>query len=451
MKLGLTQKTREAAGRFLVPGSFSRNVLTTLITQAVMLVLSVGSSAITARLLGAEGKGLVAMTTLVQGLMVLIFNLGIGVSNVQFAGSRRQGVPSLTANSMGFALAMAAIGIPLFAGAGALGWLGRLIPRLPLPYLLFGIAGFPVVLLGVYFACILQGIQRIPQTNVANLVQGVSSLLLMVVLVLGLRWGVWGALLAILVASAVGTILKGLYLRREGARLRPSWDGPAIRRMLSFGLRGHVGNLLQFFNYRLDVFVLNFYLGPAAVGIYSVGVSLAELLWQLPQAASYVIFPKAASISAAKMNRFTPRVLLVTMGGTLAGAVGLAILGPWLIRLVFSSRFSASYAPMVALLPGVVLLGGGKVLTNDIAGRGHPEYNSLTSGVVALMTIGLTLWLIPRYGLMGAAIASSIAYGTAFLASLVIYRRVSRKTGSAERNVHLSGEPESAIAGTNTP
>jgi O-antigen/teichoic acid export membrane protein len=427
VRSALSHATRTVARRVRVAGSFSRNVVTTLATQGLLLLAGVGSSAITARLLGTSGKGIVAMVTLVQGLLVLFFNFGIGVSNVQFAGSRRESATSLTTNSIGFALAMAAVGVPLVGGAAALGWLGPVLPRVPVGYLLIGIIGFPIILLGTYFSAILQGLQRIPESNLSNLAQAGASLVLVVIFVLGLHWSVPGALLASVVAAAVGMTLRGVYLVRQGARLRPGWNGPAIRRMLAFGLRGQVGNLLQFFNYRMDVFVVNLFLGPSAVGVYSVAVTLAELLWQFPGAASQVIFPRAAGAAPGEMNRFTPRVFVVALGVTLLGAIGLAATGRVLIRTIFSQSFSGAYVPLLVLLPGVVLLGAGKVLTSDIAGRGYPQYNSVVAGIVLVMTIGLTLWWIPRYGILGAAAASSVAYAVAFIASLSIYRRVSRR------------------------
>ena len=69
-----------------------------------------------------------------------------------------------------------------------------------------------------------------------------------------------------------------------------------------------MGNVLQFFNYRLDLFLVNYFLGPSGVGIYTVAVSMGEMLWYLPNAVSFVIFPKAANTSKEAMNRFTPRV-----------------------------------------------------------------------------------------------------------------------------------------------
>jgi O-antigen/teichoic acid export membrane protein len=96
------------------------------------------------------------------------------------------------------------------------------------------------------------------------------------------------------------------------------------------------------------------------------------------------------------------------------------------INFVFSSAFIGAYVPMLALLPGVVLLGGAKVLTNEIAGRGYPQYNSLNAGLALVLTVVFNLWLIPSHGPLGAALASSIAYATIFLTSIAFYIRVSR-------------------------
>jgi O-antigen/teichoic acid export membrane protein len=79
----------------------------------------------------------------------------------------------------------------------------------------------------------------------------------------------------------------------------------------------------------------------------------------------------------------------------------------------------------------VILLGGAKVLTNEIAGRGYPHYNSFTSGVALILTVLFDLILIPRFGIIGAALASSIAYGTIFFVAIGFYIVVSRRTTEA--------------------
>jgi O-antigen/teichoic acid export membrane protein len=98
------------------------------------------------------------------------------------------------------------------------------------------------------------------------------------------------------------------------------------------------------------------------------------------------------------------------------------------IDFVFSSAFSDAYIPLLVLLPGVVLLGGSKVLTNEIAGRGYPHYNSLNAALALVVTVVLDLVLIPRYGVLGAALASSAAYTLILFTAIGFYLTVSRET-----------------------
>jgi O-antigen/teichoic acid export membrane protein len=235
----------------------------------------------------------------------------------------------------------------------------------------------------------------------------------------------------------MNVIVSAVLVLREGGTLLPAWSRPVMRSTLAFGLRGYVGNVMQFFNYRLDMLLVNGFIGAAGVGIYGTSVRLAELLWNLPNAVGFVIFPKAASTSAKQMNRFTPRVFRITMMLTTIGAVGLALVGQYLIVLVYGPEFASAYVPMLALLPGVVLLGGAKVLTNEIAGRGFPHYNSITAAISLVLTIVLDLLLIPPYGVLGASIASSISYAVIFVAALIFYRIVSRRTARASARQEL--------------
>jgi Na+-driven multidrug efflux pump len=81
---------------------------------------------------------------------------------------------------------------------------------------------------------------------------------------------------------------------------------------------------------------------------------------------------------------------------------------------------------MAVLLAGVVALSVHKVLASDLSGRGWPHYPSLTSALALIVTIGGDLLLIPRLGIVGAALASTLAYGVQTIVLLVIYTRVTR-------------------------
>ena len=154
---------------------------------------------------------------------------------------------------------------------------------------------------------------------------------------------------------------------------------------------------------------------------------MAEILWFFPNAVGFVIFPKATATKPEAMSAFTPKVFWITLGVTALGAMGLVVLGKSFIQLIYSLNFVGAYLPMLVLLPGVILLGGAKVLTNEIAGRGYPQYNSLNAGIAFILTVIFDLILIPRYGILGAALASSISYAVGFFASVTFYLMISRR------------------------
>jgi O-antigen/teichoic acid export membrane protein len=406
---------------------FARNVLSTFIAKGLALILTVVTSAIIARWLGPEGKGMLALALLVPGTLVIFLSFGIGVSNVYFIGSRRLDLPTLTKNSVSFALLATILGAGIIFFLLVSGWLEALLPQVPTWLILIALVGFPIGLLSGYFITILQGLQFIITLNIVNLSQGGLTLILIIFFIIGFDLGIVGALVSYLGAGLLGLIVLTMILRREGGIFKASWNPLIMRSTLSFGLKGQIGNILQFFNYRLDLFIVNYFLGPKDVGIYSVSVGLAELLWHFPNAVSFVIFPKAANTKPELLKNFTPRVFLITLGFTAVGAIGLLFLGKPIISIIYSSTFLAAYVPMLALLPGVVLLGGAKVLTNEIAGRGNPQYNSINAGLSLAITVILDLLLIPKYGVLGAALASSIAYTMIFFTAVGFHLVVRRK------------------------
>jgi len=408
-------------------GEFKKHVGTTFFTQLTNLIFSIVTAAIIARWLGPEGKGIMALVLLIPGMLGLLLSGGIGLSNVYFAGSRRLDVTILTENSINFVILSTMIGILIVSIFAITGWLSVLLPGIDLWLIMLAMVGLPSGVLSGYLSAILQGFQRIIVVNMINLVQSVLTLVLTIVLVIGFRMGLLGALLSFLGSGIVSLTILIIILKRQGGSFKPRWHSSNISSLLSFGLKGQIGNILQFFNYRLDTFFVNYFIGTGGVGIYSVSVALAELLWHFPNAVAYVIFPKAAATKPEVMNVFTPRVFFITLGVTMLGAIGLVILGRTFIELIYSFAFIDAYMPMLVLLPGVILLGGAKVLTNEIAGRGYPQYNSLNAGIAFILTVILDLVLIPRFGILGAALASSIAYTAIFFASVGFYLVISRR------------------------
>jgi len=416
------------------PGRFTENVARTLVAQGIYLVLSLVTYAILVRRLGASGKGMMDLAMLVPRILGLVLSLGIGVANIYFIGTRRYALARLASNSISLALLTGGAGLALIAVFLATDLPARLLPGVPAWLIALAALGLPIVITTTYFNGILQGLYRIATLNLLLVFQGIATLVLTLLLVSWLDLGLPGAVAASLSGLAVPVIAAAVVLRRLEVSLRPRWDAEVSRQTVSFGMRSHVGNVMQSLNYRLDSFLVNGFCGPAQVGIYGVAVRLAEMLWYLPDAVSFVILPKAARTDPGEMNRFTPRAFRITLAVTAVAALGLLLVGRPLIAWIFSEEFSPAYRPMIALLPGVVLLGGSKVLSNEMAGRGYPHYFSWICGIALFFTVVFDLALIPQHGILGAAIASSVAYTAGFISAVALFLRVRRHSPRIKRD-----------------
>jgi len=148
------------------------------------------------------------------------------------------------------------------------------------------------------------------------------------------------------------------------------------------------------------------------LGIYTVAVGFAELILNIPQILSRVVLSFASEAKDKQgwlLAAHGARLGLLVMGCLV---IPMAIFMEPLIHVLYSARFGAAMLPCLVLLPGVVALGFAIILANGLMGYGKViEWTkAVTFGCAA--TILLDLLLIPHFGVLGASIASTLAYGT---------------------------------------
>src|SRR5262249_10649057 len=135
--------------------------------------------------------------------------------------------------------------------------------------------------------------------------------------------------------------------------LRGSWDGALVRPLLGTGILAHLGTLALFLTFRFDLLLVNRFLGPRAAGLYSVSLSLSEILRGLPEIGQMIVLARSSSSDLVKTVQETTR--LAVLATFLAGG-GAAIAAYWVVPLVFGGEFAGAVVPFVALVPGVVSL-----------------------------------------------------------------------------------------------
>lgn len=176
--------------------------------------------------------------------------------------------------------------------------------------------------------------------------------------------------------------------------------------------------LMMTLNYNLDIIMLKQMTDSYSVGLYSVGVTLANLLWLIPDAFKDVLFNKTAKedsindiVLSIKIN-FTISIIII---------IGFAILGKWFIKLMYGVEYINSYFVTVILFIGSLSMIIYKLI--------HPLYISKgkqqTVFIILLISVFFNaisnLILIPKQGMIGAAIASVVSYTICGLVFLITF------------------------------
>jgi O-antigen/teichoic acid export membrane protein len=404
-------------------------------------VAGVGSTALTglviARLLGPSGTGTYALISNLTAALILFAGVGLATGITLEVGRGRWRLASALS-----ATQLAAI--PLGLGGALLGLCfyaltrGSIFAGVGYGLIAAPLISVPFGLAGIFAGAI--AVARRLYSQYALIALSNPLLTLVGVVALAVPWGLTGAV----VGSAIGTVLSAAIafylLRRDRDRTRdPALEAgqdqsarPHLRRAFSLGVKGWGGDLLQFLNYRLDLFVVAAYASRGSVGQYSVALSITGLGWLLPNAIASVFMPRVAALDAAAARndvsqqtaseasaRMVRHSVLVEIPTVLILSVVLVFLLP----VLFGAQFRPAVDLGFLLLPGVVALGVGKVLGAAVIGRGHTIYSLYSALLTAPPTVLLYFLLIPKWGATGGAIASSISYCLSTGMSIYFFKR----------------------------
>jgi O-antigen/teichoic acid export membrane protein len=93
------------------------------------------------------------------------------------------------------------------------------------------------------------------------------------------------------------------------------------------------------------------------------------------------------------------------------------------VSVLFGAAFAPASFAFVLLMPGMLFLGVHSVAVQFLNSIGYPISVVIIWGACSVFNIVVNLWAIPRYGIAGASLVSSVSYFLAFFFVVrVIYR-----------------------------
>jgi O-antigen/teichoic acid export membrane protein len=183
----------------------------------------------------------------------------------------------------------------------------------------------------------------------------------------------------------------------------------------------------------LALWVINFvdrrfvihYNGLAEAGIYSAAIKVGSVVTFVMLAFRTAWPAFAYSIdedSAARRAYAFVLTYLLTIGSWIALALG--ALAPWLVDALTRSSYHRAEKGVALLAFAFAIYAGYTVLAIGSGRARKTQLNWVVTGTGAAVNVGLNFWLIPRYGMVGAAISTAAAYVVLFAAMTVYAQSV---------------------------
>ena len=202
----------------------------------------------------------------------------------------------------------------------------------------------------------------------------------------------------------------------------PAWLAGQWREIMAFGLYFVFGNLF----FTIDTVLLSMIKGDYHVGIYQAVFRIAALFLMLPEVALSAILPSLARVYVTdtpkwtQMGTATSKFLFFI--GLLIGTI-LVTLGDLVITLVYGRQGYEEAIPVMRIFGGIVVIRyafaiPGMMLTTS----GRQPVLTLIFICATVITVGSNLFVIPPYGINGAAVVSLITNGFVMAAIFLALR-----------------------------
>lgn len=379
--------------------------------------------------------------------LILGFNFGLLIFTTNFWGTEGKGIISLVIAD----LAIIGFFSNIFTGSSVSYYFSKFQPEQVVvrAYIWSLISGtvFPILLsllhpidylnhligLSVSFSLLTTNIQlfvgrqEIGKFNLYSVLQQAVHFVVMLVLIYVFQQkSVETYLLALIICYVLLVITSSIYLLKDFKFSNISLSPNIFQNLFSYGWKSQLSAFLQFLNNRASFYFLEFFRGVSSVGIFGVGVAFSEAIWTVSRSLSVILYSDIVSqdeagdaIQKTKISlriSFLVSFLFILLILLIPGSLYAAILG---------EDFGGTRMIILLLSPGILAIAVSNIIGHYFAGVNELKILNIKSVVGLVFTVLASFVAIPRWGILGACIVTSISY---LLSSGILFWRFYRVT-----------------------
>jgi O-antigen/teichoic acid export membrane protein len=186
---------------------------------------------------------------------------------------------------------------------------------------------------------------------------------------------------------------------------------PVVKQMLTFGFQNQIAHITQLLSFRLSYYVIEEYIGIAAVGVYSNGISIVESIWMVAKSMSLVQYSYISnSTNREESARITLLLVKAGLFASLLLLIPLVLIPVEAYVFIFGQGFSDIKPVIITLLPGILIYNFSILFGHYFSGTGRYSINGRISAIGLIVSVILYFTLIPLFNIRGAGLATSLSY-----------------------------------------
>ena len=379
-------------------------VANTLGSRVAFFVVSLGTGVLVARSLAPAGRGEQAAIVLWPAFLCGLATFGVPVA-LRYQLRRN---PERERELFSTALALALVFGLVAAAVGAIAvphWLGghRYPPQVARFAQLAMLFAIPLMLSYVVQA-FLEGSGHFAKANSMYFLPALTTLAILLVLLLLHRLTAYTSAIAYLLPP-VALPVWWQWQMRDYVRFPVRDFAGTVRSLLSYGVRAYGIDVLVKLTYQIDQALVIRFLAARELGIYVVALNVARSLNVVASSLFIVLFPKASGLDEEEAIDLVGRAARVTLAIAFAAAAAVALTLPFVLPLLYGRAFTGSVRVAQVLLLDTVLLDTGGILAQAFLSTGRPGIVTVMQATALGAAVPLLIVLVPRFGVLGAAVA----------------------------------------------
>ena len=382
-------------------------IIQTFLSRFLILVLNFGLVIFSTNIWGSEGKGIISILVADLAIIGFFANIFVGSSVTYFSSKYKTEQILLYAYSWSVIVGFAIPVIFSFTQHSAQN----------LNYL---------IVLSVIFSLLNSNInlfvgkQNINKFNVYTILQQALHLFFIVVLLYFFKkTEVSTYFVAQIFCYLVLFIFSSFELLKNINISNISFSKNIVKSLFNYGWKTQLSAFVQFLNYRLSYYFLEYFKGIASVGVFSVGVAFSEAIWMVSRSLSVILYSDVVNSKNHQDSIEKTKISLrISFLITLVSLIAILIIPAQVYVFIFGKEFNHTKQIILLLSPGILAIAVSNIIGHYFAGVNQLLILNIKSIIGLVFTIISSFYFIPKWGILGACIVTTISY---FLSSSILF------------------------------